>query len=192
MDTIPLCLLVGWGEESTDPATLPAGVGHEQRRKNTLAIPRPLLTPWVLVHTALVPAEIASLWACGLHEVKHGLTFYKPVEWVFLADYDVFVKVTSTVGLPFPAQLACILTFAWLAPLREPRLLFQGVIWLFYHLVGAADHHEFLCFVKTAGNKMGLRSLWVVDHTRASVDGCTGGRISLFVDAWKVDDIWNL
>ena len=189
VDAILLGLLVGRGKESTDPTALPAGVGHEKRRKNTHSSSRPVRTPWVLVHAALIPAEIASLRAGGLHEVKHGLALHYSVVWIFLADDDVFVKVTSTVGLPFPAQFARVLAFAWLAPLGEPRLLFQGLIWFFYHLIGAADHYEFLCFIKTAGNEMGCWGFFVVDHIRASVDGCTGGCFGLVVDAWEEGDI---
>ena len=67
----------------------------------------------MFVHTAFIPAQIASLWAGGLHEAKHGHALHIAVIWVQFADYDVLVKVTATVILPFPAQLARVLASTW-------------------------------------------------------------------------------
>ena len=133
-------------------------MSHEEGCKNTVASSCPGLTPWVFVHAALVSTQIAGLRTGRLHEVKHDLAAHPPVPRVLLADDDVPVKRAPTVGFPFPAQLALVLAFARpFAPLREPRLLFQGIVGVFHHFVGTANHQEFLGLVKTAGNKM---SLW--------------------------------
>ena len=95
-----------------------------EMRRNTEASHCPGTTPWVFVDAALIAAQIASLRAGCLHEAKHGPALHISIIWVLFADCDVLVKVTATVVLPFPAELARILASSWIPPLWEPCLLF--------------------------------------------------------------------
>ena len=119
----------------------------------------------MFVHTTLVAAEVAGLRAGGLHEVEEGLAVHQPVVRVLLADHYAFVESTASVGLPLATQLRLILALVSLVILEEPRLLLQCfVLLLVNQLVRAANHQEFLIFVKSAGDYVGRWGLWVVDH----------------------------
>ena len=106
-----------------------------------MAVSSPIFAPWVLVHTTLVAAEVASLRAGGLHEVEEWLAVNQPDLRVLLADHYALVESTASVGFPLPTQLCLILALACLVALGEPRFLLQGFVLLrVYQLVWAADH----------------------------------------------------
>ena len=74
-----LCLsFIGWGKESTDPRALSACVHHEEGCKSTVSTPRQSLAVDTLGARprSPYPAQLASVWADGLHQVKHGLPLH--------------------------------------------------------------------------------------------------------------------
>ena len=119
----------------------------------------------MLVHTTLVAAEVAGLRAGGLHEVEEGFAVHQPVVRVLLADHYASVKSAAIIRLPLATQLRLILALVSLVILEEPRLLLQCfVLLLVNQLVRAANHQEFLIFVKSAGDYVGRWGLWVIHH----------------------------
>ena len=119
----------------------------------------------MLVHTTLVAAEVAGLRAGGLHEVEEGFAVHQPVVRVLLTDHYASVKSATIIRLPLATQLRLILALVSLVVLQEPRLLLQRFVLLFvYQLVWAANHQEFLIFVKSAGDYVGRWGLWIIHH----------------------------
>ena len=123
----------------------PASMCHEHRVQDAHAVPSPLHTACMLVHTTLVVAPSTGGHARGRHEGEELLAVDQAVPGVDIAEGELLVKSATSLLLPLAAQVVLVLALSWASHtwLRIPWSLCCCHIACIHRnlFLGTADHH---------------------------------------------------
>ena len=86
---------------------------HEHRVQDAHAVPSPLHTACMLIHTTLVVAPSTGGHAGGRHEGKELLAVDQAVPGVDIAESELLVKPATSLLLPLAAQAVLVLALPW-------------------------------------------------------------------------------